>query len=74
MAQQARTFRVFVSSTFSDLKSERNTLQERVFPRLRELAAEHGCREPIDLRWGVSDQASLDQQAMKEARAFPIEY
>jgi len=65
MAQQARTFRVFVSSTFSDLKAERNALQERVFPRLRELAAEHGCRfQPIDLRWGVSDQASLDQQAM----------
>ena len=75
MAQQARTFRVFVSSTFSDLKAERNALQERVFPRLRQLAAEHGCRfQVIDLRWGVSDQAPLDQQAMKEARAYPIEY
>lgn len=61
----ARTFRVFVSSTFSDLKAERNALQERVFPELRQLAAEHGCRfQPIDLRWGVSDEASLDQQAM----------
>jgi len=39
MTQQARTFRVFVSSTFSDLKAERNALQERVFPRLRALAA-----------------------------------
>lgn len=65
MAQQARTFRVFVSSTFSDLKAERNALQDQVFPRLRELAAEHGCRfQAIDLRWGVSEQASLDQQAM----------
>jgi hypothetical protein len=65
MAQQARTFRVFVSSTFSDLKAERNALQERVFPRLRQLAAEHGCRfQAIDLRWGVSEEASLDQQAM----------
>jgi len=60
-----RTFRVFVSSTFSDLKAERNALQEKVFPRLRDLAAAHGCRfQAIDLRWGVSDEASLDQQAM----------
>jgi hypothetical protein len=36
--QSNRTFRVFISSTFSDLKAERNALHERVFPRLRELA------------------------------------
>ncbi len=65
MAATAKTFRVFVSSTFSDLKAERNALQERVFPRLRELAAKHRCRfQAIDLRWGVSEEASLDQQAM----------
>ncbi len=38
MPHSSRTFRIFVSSTFSDLKAERNTLQERVFPHLRELA------------------------------------
>ena len=65
MAQTSRTFRVFVSSTFSDLKAERNRLQQDVFPRLRDLAAEHGCRfQAIDLRWGISEEASLDQQAM----------
>lgn len=37
MAQATRTFRIFVSSTFHDLKEERNALQEKVFPRLREL-------------------------------------
>ena len=35
MAQTSRTF--FVSSTFSDLKAERDALQKHVFPRLREL-------------------------------------
>ena len=66
MAQSTRTFRIFVSSTFSDLKAERNALQERVFPRLRELAMAHGCRfQAIDLRWGVSEEAALDQQTMK---------
>ena len=65
MSSNTRTFRVFVSSTFSDLKAERNALQERVFPRLRSLAETHNARfQAIDLRWGVSDQASLDQQAM----------
>jgi len=50
-----QTFRVFVSSTFSDLKDERSALQERVFLRLRELCLQHGaCFQAIDLRWGVS--------------------
>ncbi len=66
MPQSPRTLRIFVSSTFSDLKAERNALQEKVFPRLRELATSHGCRfQAIDLRWGVSEEAALDQQTMK---------
>lgn len=65
MSQTRRMFRVFVSSTFSDLKAERNALQARVYPRLRALCEEHNAHfQPIDLRWGVSDEASLDQQAM----------
>jgi hypothetical protein len=39
MLQAGRIFRVFVSSTFSDLVAERNALQEHVFPRLREVSA-----------------------------------
>jgi hypothetical protein len=66
MLTGGRTFRIFVSSTFSDLIEERNALQEKVFPRLRELCRQHGCRfQAIDLRWGVRDEAGLDQQAMK---------
>ncbi|MGH2501317.1 MAG: hypothetical protein ACRDID_02260, partial [Ktedonobacterales bacterium] len=43
----------------------RNTLQERVWPRLRDLCARQGARfQAIDLRWGVSQEASLDQQTM----------
>jgi len=65
MAQEGRTFRIFVSSTFSDMKEERNALQQHVFPRLRELCERHGARfQAIDLRWGVSQQASRDQQTM----------
>ena len=65
MPQTGQTFRVFVSSTFSDLKAERNALQADVFPRLREFCAAHGARfQAIDLRWGVSQEASRDQQTM----------
>jgi hypothetical protein len=54
-----------VSSTFSDLEAERDALQKRVFPRLRELCMQHGCRfQAIDLRWGVSNEASLNQQTL----------
>ena len=66
MVQTSRTFRIFVSSTFSDLKEKRNALQKYVFPRLRELCMQHGCRfQAIDLRWGVSEEASRDQQTMR---------
>ncbi len=65
MIVQTRTFRVFVSSTFSDLRAERDALQDRVFPRLRALCTERGAQfQAIDLRWGISEEASLDQQTM----------
>ena len=60
-----RTFRVFVSSTFEDLKAERDALQREVFPKLRKLCEQHGARfQAIDLRWGVRDEAAFDQQTM----------
>ncbi len=62
----ATTFRVFVSSTFNDLKAERNALRERVFPKLRELCGQYGCRfQPVDLRWGVSEQAAFEQSTLR---------
>jgi len=60
-----RTFRVFISSTFSDMESERNALHERTWPRLQAYCLSQGCRfQAIDLRWGVSEEAALDQQTM----------
>src|ERR1035438_3716910 len=66
MPVATRTFRVFVSSTFEDLKEERNALQRDVFPVLSKLCQSHGARfQAIDLRWGVRDEASLDQRTME---------
>jgi WD40 repeat protein len=66
MPTVTRTFRVFVSSTFNDLKAERDALQRDMFPKLRKLCEENGaCFQAIDLRWGVRDEAALDQQTME---------
>jgi WD40 repeat protein len=66
MPMATRTFRVFVSSTFEDLKAERNALQEKVFPELVKLCAEKGARfQAIDLRWGVREEAGLDHRTME---------
>ena len=61
--------RVFVSSTFSDLKPERNALQAQVFPRLEQLCAQNGFQfQAIDLRWGVSSEAGLDHRRVALVR------
>lgn len=60
------TIRFFISSTFVDFQMERNVLQELVFPKLRALCARSGFRlQPIDLRWGVSEEASTDRQTLR---------
>ena len=65
MQRRDLIFRVFVSSTFNDLMVERNALQEQTFPKLREYCQQRGARfQAIDLRWGVSGEAALDQQTM----------
>lgn len=58
--------RVFVSSTFSDLKLERDALQQRVFLKLEQRCQEAGFQfQAIDLRWGVSIEAGLDHRTMR---------
>jgi tetratricopeptide (TPR) repeat protein len=58
--------RVFVSSTFSDLKAERNILQSKVFPSLEHYCLLRGFQfQAIDLRWGVPGEAGLDHRTMQ---------
>lgn len=62
---RSKTIRLFISSTFNDFKLERDALQDKVFPSLLQLCATHGFGfMPIDLRWGVSDEAQIDQRTM----------
>jgi hypothetical protein len=58
MPTATRTFRVLVSSTFEDLKAERDALQRDVFPKPRKLCEENGAGfQPIDPRRGARDEA-----------------
>ena len=60
MDRRELRFRVFVSSTFNDLKAERNALEWGVFPRLREYCQKHGGRfQAIDLRRGISEASFI---------------
>ena len=65
MPQQTRIFRVFVSSTFTDMKEERRILQKKVFPKLEKFCEENGARfQAVDLRWGVTEESQLNQKTL----------
>jgi hypothetical protein len=62
----ARVFRIFISSTFTDTVAERNALQDRVFGKLRAYCASKGYGfQPVDLRWGIGEEASSGQRTMR---------
>ncbi len=56
-----RTVRVFVSSTFADMFSEREVLVRQVFPKLRAWCHERRIEMiECDLRWGVPKEATSE--------------
>lgn len=59
-----RVVRLFISSTFTDMTLERNSLMERVYPRLKKFCRErYGLDfQVVDMRWGVRDEATDDHQ------------
>ncbi|XP_066459838.1 telomerase protein component 1 [Eleutherodactylus coqui] len=55
--QRWRSVRVFISSTFRDMHSERDLLIGQVMPQLRQRAARHFLSlEEVDLRWGITEE------------------
>ncbi|NUN08617.1 MAG: DUF4062 domain-containing protein [Ignavibacteriaceae bacterium] len=65
MPQQTKIFRVFVSSTFSDMREERRILQKNVFPKLEKLCESNGAKfQAVDLRWGVNEESQLNQKTI----------
>ncbi|KAM3604040.1 uncharacterized protein V6R79_005607 [Siganus canaliculatus] len=54
-----RSVRVFVSSTFRDMHTERDMLVRSVFPELRRRAASRCLYlQEVELRWGVTEEES----------------
>jgi hypothetical protein len=60
------TVRIFVSSTFRDMQAERDILASRTFAQLRAEAQARGMGlQEIDLRWGVTEQESLEAKVLE---------
>ena len=62
--QMDRQIRVFISSTFLDMKTDRDHLVKFVFPELRKLCESRGVVwGEVDLRWGVTDEQAARRQS-----------
>ncbi|XP_021358893.1 uncharacterized protein LOC110453957 isoform X1 [Mizuhopecten yessoensis] len=58
--------RIFISSTFSDMRAERNAIVREATPKLREFCAEHDLDfQMVDMRWGVTDDSQNDHSVEK---------
>jgi len=64
-AGSQRVIRVFVSSTFRDMQTEREELVKRIFPQLRKLCEGRGVTwGEVDLRWGITDEQKAEGQIL----------
>ncbi|MCK4824413.1 DUF4062 domain-containing protein, partial [bacterium] len=62
---QDRSFRIFVSSTFRDMKKERDLLVKDTFPQIRKLCEDRDVTfTEIDLRWGISDEQKSEGEVL----------
>lgn len=65
-AARRQVIRPFVCSTFKDFHSERDFLQERIFPQLNKLCRERGTSFiPVDLRWNKSQSQQNSEHVLR---------
>jgi hypothetical protein len=63
--RENKKFKLFISSTFNDFHCEREVLQTKIFPSIKEYCYQKGyIFQPIDLRWGINEEAQLDQKTL----------
>ncbi len=59
-----KTIRVFISSTFRDIRAGRDHLITVTFPTLREKLLSHRVElYDIDRRWGITEDEANDRKA-----------
>lgn len=64
--QKSRNIRIFISSTFQDMQSERDMLVTKVFPRLRQIAYERNVTlTEVDLRWGITEEEAKSSKVVE---------
>jgi nephrocystin-3 len=67
LAVGRRMIRVFISSSFWDMKQEREELVKHVFPKLKKICSQRGVAfSAVDLRWGITEEQA------SEGRVLPI--
>ena len=60
-----KTFRLFVSSTFSDFLNERQILNDKIHKEISDFCLSKGYLfQLIDLRWGVNSESALTQNTL----------
>jgi tetratricopeptide (TPR) repeat protein len=65
LTPQSRQIRVFVSSTFKDMRAERDYLVKFIFPQLRLLCESRSVTwGDVDLRWGVTEEQKAEGQVL----------
>ncbi|CAG0893789.1 unnamed protein product [Darwinula stevensoni] len=61
-----RMVRVFISSTFRDMHSERDLLTQVVFPELQRRAKALRIHVlPVDLRWGITEEQACSKRSLQ---------
>jgi len=61
-----KTARVFISSTFRDMHTERDYLSRVIFPEIRETLKHRGIYlVDVDLRWGITEEESKKGETLK---------
>src|ERR1039458_5799580 len=65
MKSNDRQIRVFISSTFRDMQTERDHLVKFIFPQLRKLCESRGVTwSSVDLRWGITQEESAEDRIL----------
>lgn len=65
--KKKRIVRIFISSTFREMISERDEIQQLVFTKIRFWARKLGVLVlPIDLRWGITEKDILEGKLAKQ--------